>query len=133
MRHAVACAVGLLLVGCERDSTKYSSDDWMPLLEIHGPVRYETLGLVPADSSCARDSGTAIIGDLSARDVRELTSLLERDAPSGFIRMMRGKGRYAEAMTAENCAAPEQRRGKSMLFRRDGGRWALKEQSDWVE
>jgi hypothetical protein len=96
-------------------------------------VRYEALGLTPTDNSCAKDAGTAIIGDLSARDIRELTSLLERDAPSGFIRMLRGKGRHAEAMTAENCDVPEKRRGKSLLFKREHGRWAMTEQADLVE
>jgi hypothetical protein len=133
MRHALSCAVGLLLVGCEPDPNTYSFDDWLPLMEVQSPMRYEALGLTPTDNSCAREVGTEIIGDLAAKDVKELASLLEREAPAGFVRMLRGKGRYAEAMTFENCDAPEQRRGKSMLFRREDGRWALKKQADWVE
>jgi hypothetical protein len=133
MRHTASCAVGLLMIGCSPGPSTDSLDDWLPLYEVHGPVRYEALGLTPTDTSCARAAGTEIIGDLSARDVTELTSLLAREAPSGFVRMLRGRGRYAEAMTAEYCDAPEQGRGKNILFRREGGRWALKDQADIVE
>jgi hypothetical protein len=52
-------------------------------------------------------------------------------ALAAALTVVRAEGRYAEVHTGMRCSVREQSRGLTLLFRRDGSSWALKETTEW--
>jgi hypothetical protein len=128
-----AFVVGIVLLAACGDAKKaHELDDWTPLLAVQGPVRYSAEAQAVDDATCLKPEGIKIIGDIHADAVTEIISAVRVSHARDAIVMIRGKGRYAEVWTREDCHAAGGPRGDIHHLRRDDSTWVLKETTQWI-
>ena len=121
-----------LLSGCGDANEPHDLDEWTPLFAVQEPVRYSAEAQAVDDASCLKPEGVKIIGDIDANSMTEIIGAMRVKYSRVAIVMVRGKGRYAEVWTGEDCHAAGGPHGDIHHLRRDNNTWVLKETTQWV-
>jgi hypothetical protein len=123
-----------LLVACSADTSAYDLDEWLPLLALQGPVRFERTAQAVDDGSCMdAQGGVKVIGNVDAATFDEVIGIVRARNVRDAILLVRAKGRYAEVWTGGGCDSLAGGNGEMHHLRRDNGSWVLKESTHWVQ
>jgi hypothetical protein len=121
-----------LLAGCGSASEPHELDDWTPLLAVQEPVRYSAEAQAVDDASCLKPEGVKIVGDIDPNAMTEIIGAVRVQHARVAIVMVRGKGRFAEVWTVQDCHGAGGPHGDIHHLRRDKSTWVLKETTQWV-
>jgi hypothetical protein len=122
----------VLLAGCGEANEPHDLGDWTPLSEVQDPVRYSAEAQAVDDASCLKQEGVKVIGDIDSNALSEIIGSIRAKHARVAIVMVRGKGRYAEVWTGEDCNTPGGSHGDIHHLRRDRNTWVLKDSTPWV-